>query len=121
MAWRVEAYQERSDKSVRKVVNDEALDLRTDEDSAIEIAELVGWLEAVVLGEASPLSQADVPGRGDLPLFYRCSGRFVMIFGAIPTSERLVVLRFALAASAYPTVADCTLAAGRWVAWSARA
>lgn len=113
MPWSVEAYDE---QPPLRLVETEFLALAGIPQVGIDAARLMGWLKAVHNGNGSPEHEPDTP-RTDGHIFkYRCDGNALVIF-SIDQPPRLVVLRFARSASAYPTTADCLVAANRWKAW----
>jgi hypothetical protein len=111
--WNVEAYDE---DPPSRLVETEFLTLSGDPQVGIDASRLMGWLKAVRNGNGSPEHEPDAPPTGGYTLKYRCVGSAVVIF-SIDQPPRLVVLRFARSASAYPTTADCSVAANRWKAW----
>jgi hypothetical protein len=109
--WTVHVYQEHI---VNGPIAQEADELNQDENLGIGVASLIGWLKQAREGDAYPEAEAFLAGQNDTNLRYRSESDVVLIFGLMRPPARLVVLRFARGASAYPKVTDGALAAQRF-------
>jgi hypothetical protein len=118
MAWDVEAYCEEEAGQRVRVVEDEALALLDDPRVRFDAAKVVGWLHAVAKGTALPTREPESSFDG-WTCRYRTDGEVVVIFAQVGP-DRLLILRFGQAASAFPVVGDLRLAAQRMQAWSQR-
>lgn len=116
MPWAVEVYDEDPPSGI--VENEILTFINSDPDPQVRLdaARATGWLKAVNNGNGSPEHEPDAPPSAGLTLKYRCVGTVVVIFSTA-RPQRMVVLRVARSASAFPKTADCTLAATRWAAW----
>lgn len=116
MSWSVEAYDEDPPSGV--VTNELLTFINRDPDPQVRLdaARLTGWLKAVHNGNGAPDHEPDAPPSAGLVLKYRCEGTVIVIF-SIAHPPRMVVLRFARSANAFPRNADGALAATRWAAW----
>ena|SRR5581483_2608893 len=119
MRWLVEGWV---DADGRAVVDHELTELASDPALTESCDWLIGWLQALSLGEASPEHEPALEVDGTA-LRFRTMLDVVMIFALeellfdFEESARLVVLRFARAASGFATVSDLRIAAERWRRW----
>jgi len=118
MAWTVETYCEETDDQPVPVVENEALAFLDDAETRFDAAKLVGWLHAVAKGMVPPQREPE-SGIGGWTCRYRTDGQIVVIFCEVGPA-RLLVVRFARAASTFPTTGDLNLAARRMRLWSER-
>ena len=118
MTWLVEAYCEEIDRTWVPVVEEEALSLIKNPETSVDAAKLVGWLQAVASGNASPAHEPSSTVGGWV-CKYRCGGEAVIIFELVEPTK-LLLLRFGRAASTYPVAADLALAVRRTLLWRSR-
>jgi hypothetical protein len=109
--WDVQVY---GSSQSGDLIEREAREINRNEDMQFHMAWIVRWLKKVRAGETSPEDEPNIPGPNSRKLRYRCEGSVVLIFGLVDQPPRLVILRIAQGASAYPRTEDCIEAERRW-------